>query len=122
MFDGVDVAFNARLGGGVFLNGGVAAGRTRFNQCEAFVDNPAETFGLTGSTFSYCDFTSGLLTQAKVNGSYTLPWQEIQVAGVLQNLPGQQILAQWNITQAEVAAGNLGRRCPAAPTPRGSCR
>ena len=50
-----------------------------------------------------------MLTQAKVNGSYTLPWQQIQVAGVLQNLPGQQILAQWNITQAEVAAGNLGR-------------
>src|SRR5918993_4168347 len=69
VFDGVDVAFSARMGGGVFLNGGVATGRTRFNQCEAFVDNPAETFGLTGSTFSYCDFSSGLLKQAKDNGS-----------------------------------------------------
>jgi len=66
---GVDLAFNARLGQGVFLNGRVAAGRSRFNQCEAFVDNPAKTFGLTGSTFSYCDFTSGLLTQVKLNGS-----------------------------------------------------
>ena len=109
VFDGVDVAFSARMGRGVFINGGVAAGRTRFNQCESFVDNPAQVFGLTGSTFSYCDFSSGLLTQAKVNGSYTLPWQQIQIAGVLQNLPGQQILAQWNITQAEVAAGTLGR-------------
>ncbi len=109
VFDGLDVAFSARMGRGVFLNGGVATGRTRFNQCQAFVDNPAETFGLSGATFSYCEFTSGLLTQAKVNGSYTLPWQEIQIAGVLQNLPGQQILAQWNITQADVAAGNLGR-------------
>ena len=51
--------FSARPGGGVFLNGGVAAGRTRFDQCDAFVDNPAETFGLTGATFSYCDYTSG---------------------------------------------------------------
>ena len=59
VFDGVDVAFSARLGGGVFLNGGVATGRTRFNQCEAFVDNPAETFGLTGATFSYCDLHLG---------------------------------------------------------------
>lgn len=108
VFDGVDMAFNARLGGGVFLNGGVAVGRTRFNQCDAFVDNPAEQFGLTGATFSYCDYTSGVLTQAKVNGSYTLPWQSIQIGGVLQNLPGQQILAQWNITQADAAA-NLGR-------------
>ena len=108
VFDGVDVAFSARLGRGVFLNGGVAVGRSRFNQCDAFVDNPAKEFGLTGSTFSYCDFTSGLLTQAKLNGSYTLPWQGLQIGGVVQNLPGQQILAQWNITQAEAAA-NLGR-------------
>jgi hypothetical protein len=109
VFDGVDAAFNARLGAGVFVNGGVAVGRTRFNQCDAFVDNPAETFGLTGATFSYCDFSSGMLTQAKVNGSYTVPWQQIQIAGVLQNLPGQQILAQWNITQAEVVGSGLGR-------------
>ena len=101
VFDGVDVSFSARPGGGVFLNGGVASGRTRFNQCDAFVDNPAETFGLTGATFSYCDYTSGWLTQAKVNGSYTIPWQDIQIGGVLQNLPGQQVIAQWNITQAD---------------------
>ena len=107
VFDGVDVAFSARPGGGVFLNGGVAMGRTRFDQCDAFVDNPAETFGLTGATFSYCDYTSGMQTQAKVNGSYTLPWQQIQIGGVIQNLPGQQILAQWNITQAD--AQGLGR-------------
>jgi hypothetical protein len=109
VFDGLDVAFSARMGRGVFLNGGVATGRTRFNLCESYVDNPAEIYGLTGATFAHCDYTSGLLTQAKVNGSYTLPWQQIQIAGVLQNLPGQQILAQWNITQAEAAAGNLGR-------------
>lgn len=107
VFDGIDLAIAARPGGGVFLNGGVASGRTRFDQCEAFVDNPAKTFGLTGSTFSYCDYTSGWLTQAKMNGSYTIPWQQIQVGAVIQNLPGQQILAQWNITQAE--AQGLGR-------------
>ena len=28
---------------------------------------------------------------------------------MLQNLPGQQILAQWNITQAEVVGSALGR-------------
>ncbi|MGH9385859.1 MAG: carboxypeptidase regulatory-like domain-containing protein, partial [Vicinamibacterales bacterium] len=66
VFDGVDIAFSARPGGEVFLNGGVAMGRSRFNQCEAFVDTPAKTFGLTATTFSYCDYTSGVLTQAKV--------------------------------------------------------
>jgi hypothetical protein len=109
VFDGLDVAFSARPGGDVFLNGGVAVGRTRFNQCGSFVDNPATTFGLTATTFSYCDYTSGWLTQAKVNGSYTLPWQQIQIGGVIQNLPGQQILAQWNITQAEAVGSGLGR-------------
>jgi hypothetical protein len=107
VFDGVDVTFAARPGGGVFLNGGVATGRIHFDQCQAYVDNPATTYGLTGSTFAQCDYSSGLLTQFKVNGTYTLPWQDIQIGGVLQNLPGQQILAQWNITQADVQ--NLGR-------------
>ena len=55
----------------------------------------------TGSVFSYCDFDTSWLTQLKITGSYTLPWQEIQIGGVLQNLPGQQITAQWNITQAD---------------------
>jgi hypothetical protein len=107
VFDGLDVAFSARLGGGVFLNGGFASGRTHFDQCQSYVDNPAKDFGLGGSTFAYCDYTSGLLTQAKLNGSYTIPWQQIQIGGVLQNLPGQQVLAQWNITQADPTG--LGR-------------
>ena len=107
VFDGVDVSVNARLRSDLYFSGGFATGRSRFDQCGAFVDNPAETYGLTGATFSYCDFDSGMLTQAKLNGSYTLPWQQIQIGGVLQNLPGQQILAQWNITQADVTG--LGR-------------
>jgi hypothetical protein len=121
VFNGVDVAMNARLRAGVFLTGGFSTGNTHFNSCDAFVDNPRTQFGLsastalpptagTGSVFAYCDFDTGWLAQAKVTGSYTLPWQQIQVGGVLQNLPGQQILALWNITQADVAAnGSLGR-------------
>ena len=108
VFNGIDVAMNARLRSGVFLTGGFATGNTHFGSCDAFVDNPRTDYGLTGSTFSFCDYDSGWLSQVKMTGSYTLPWQQIQIGGVLQNLPGQQILAQWNITQAE-AAGNLGR-------------
>jgi hypothetical protein len=110
VFNGVDIAMNARLKAGVFLTGGFATGNTHFASCDAFVDNPKTAFGLTAATntFSYCDFDSGWLSQVKMTGSYTLPWQQIQLGGVLQNLPGQQILAQWNITQADAAA-NLGR-------------
>ncbi len=110
VFNGVDIAMNARLRSGVFLTGGFATGNTHFASCDSFVDNPKTDFGLTAATntFSYCDYDSGWLAQAKLTGSYTLPWQQIQIGGVLQNLPGQQILAQWNITQAD-ASGNLGR-------------
>jgi hypothetical protein len=118
VFNGVDVAFNARLRSDLFLSGGVATGNTSFNNCDAYVDNPVTAFGIstvatypatpgTGLNFAYCDYDTSWLTQAKLTGSYTLPW-EIQVAGVLQNLPGQPILAQWNIVQAD-ATPSLGR-------------
>jgi hypothetical protein len=109
VFNGVDIAVNARLRSDLFVTGGFATGNTKFNNCASFVDNPVTQFGLTTTTFSYCDYDTSWLSQVKMNGSYTLPWQQIQIAGVLQNLPGQQILAQWNITQAEAAAGTLGR-------------
>ena len=68
------------------------------------------TTASTGTAFVYCAFNTGWLSQVKATWSYTVPWQEIQIGGVLQNLPGQMILANWNITQADVAAnGSLGR-------------
>jgi hypothetical protein len=114
---------NARIRSDLFVTGGFATGNTHFNNCDAFVDNPRTDFGIsaaiagagtaatpgTGTVFSYCDFDTSWLTQVKTTGSYTLPWQQIQIGGVLQNLPGQQILAQWNLTQADAASGTLGR-------------
>ena len=49
MFNGVDVAINARLRAGVFLTGGFATGNTHFNVCDAFVDNPRTAFGLSAA-------------------------------------------------------------------------
>src|SRR3954469_12567079 len=124
VFNGVDIAANARIRSDLFVSGGFATGNTHFNNCTSFVDNPQTGFGVssavtgsgtaptpgTGLFFSYCDFDTSWLTQIKATGSYTLPWQQIQIGGVLQNLPGQQVLANWNITQADVAAnGSLGR-------------
>ena len=124
VFNGVDIAANARIRSDLFVTGGFATGNTHFNNCTAFVDNPQTGFGIssaatgagtaptpgTGLFFNYCDFDTSWLSQVKATGSYTLPWQQIQIGGVLQNLPGQQITAQWNITQADVATnGSLGR-------------
>jgi Carboxypeptidase regulatory-like domain len=121
VFNGVDISVNARVRHDLFLTGGYATGNTHFNNCAAFVDDPVTQFGIstvstypsnpgTGTSFAYCDYNTSWLGQAKVTGSYTLPWQQIQISSVVQNLPGQMILAQWNITQADVAAnGSLGR-------------
>src|SRR5262249_36209539 len=121
VFNGVDVAVSARPRGNVFLTGGFATGNIHYDSCDAFVDNPRTQFGLststalpptagTGSSFVYCSYDTSWLAQIKATGSYTIPWQQIQIGGVLQNLPGQMVLAYWNITQADVAAnGSLGR-------------
>lgn len=123
VFNGVDLSVNARIRSDLFVTGGIATGNTHFNACDAFVDNPRTDFGIsalvtasgvapapgTGLVFNYCDFDTSWLAQLKTTGSYTLPWQQIQIGGVLQNLPGQQVLANWNITQADAAAGTLGR-------------
>jgi len=122
VFDGVDVALNARIRSDLFLTGGFATGNTRFNNCDSYVDNPVTDFGITstagglypatpgtGTSFAYCNYDTSWLTQAKVTGSYTLPWQQIQIGAVMQNLPGQQILAQWSMSQADAASGTLGR-------------
>jgi hypothetical protein len=119
VFNGVDAAVNARIRSDLFLTGGLATGNTHFNNCDAFVDNPKTGFGIvtsttlpstpgTGTTFQYCDYDTSWLTQVKATGAYTLPWQQIQISAVLQNLPGQMILAYWNITQAD-AMPSLGR-------------
>src|SRR5262249_24511972 len=95
VFNGVDVSVNARMRADMFVTGGFATGNTHFAQCDSFVDNPKTAFGLSAATntFSYCDFDSGWLKSGKITGTYTLPWQQIQIGCVLQNLPGQQILA-----------------------------
>ena len=123
VFNGIDFSMNARIRSDLFVTGGFATGNTHFNNCDAFVDNPRTDFGIsaalpvagtaatpgTGLVFNYCDFDTSWLTQVKATGSYTLPWQQIQIGGVLQNLPGQMVLANWPMTQADAATGTLGR-------------
>jgi hypothetical protein len=80
------------------VKGGFATGIDMKNDCAQIVDSPQKRF---------CDSSSGWLTQVKASAAYTLPWQDIQLGVVLQNLPGQEILANWSVvsTQAE----GLGR-------------
>jgi len=107
VFNGIDVAVNARVRSDLFLTGGLASGRIDFNECGARVDNPSAQVGtdITGVTagtlIPQCNTNSGWLTQAKLSGSYTLPFQDIQLGAVVQNLPGQQMLATWSILSTD---------------------
>jgi hypothetical protein len=56
----------------------------------------------------YCHNATNWLTQVKFLASYTIPRVGVRGSGTLQNLPGPQILANYNLPSA-VAAQTLGR-------------
>lgn len=115
---GVDVNVAARFIPGLLVQGGTSTGRTVDDNCEvrAKVPEPAETrsanTGLTTSgpitPLEFCHNATNWLTQVKFLGSYTIPRIDVRVSGTLQNLPGPQILANYNLPTA-VAARTLGR-------------
>jgi hypothetical protein len=103
VFNGMDFTISARKDK-LLLAGGGSSGRTRRTNCEAF-DSPDVRF---------CDYTAPFLTQLKILGSYTLPY-DLQVSGTFQSIPGPALQAQWNITSAIANAGPtpLGRNLSA---------
>ena len=99
-WNGVDITFNARMDNGLLLQGGLSTGKTSTDICDlnANLNNPSQL---------YCKTDTPFLTQVKLLGSYTLPW-DVQIAGTLQSLPGQQLQANVTYTQADIEAA-LGR-------------
>ena len=107
VFNGVDVGLNARFGKGGMLTGGVSVGRTVIDEC-AVVDSPQ------AAREGFCKITPpwGAGTQFKVGGVYPLPWQDIQIGGTYQNIPGALQLASRTYRNAEVVP-SLGRNLSA---------
>ena len=101
VFNGLDIGFNARFGAGGNIRGGVSTGKTDFNDCFT-VDSPqAERDGFCNTSKSW-----GAQTQLKLQGSYPMPLWDLQIAGTLQNLPGDSYTA----TQTVFFGEGLGRR------------
>jgi hypothetical protein len=111
-WNGVDLGVNARLGNGVLLQGGMSTGRTTEDNCDIAekVDNPSQRF---------CHTQTRFLSQFKMLGAYTLPWQ-IQLAGTFQSIPGPSISANYVASNAQIAQ-SLGRNLSACPAPTGTC-
>ena len=115
-FTAIDIGVNGRLRG-LTLQSGVSSGKLMTDNCEIVKSAPssvgvsATNQGLTNASNpngTFCHTESPYLTQFKVSGAYTLPWQEIQVSGAYQDLPGPQILATGAFTAAQ-ARPPLGR-------------
>lgn len=96
---GFDFTIDARIEG-ILLQGGLSTGRVANDWCgmqsqlpEFSVDDDfTNGFGDTAPV-EFCNQTQNWLTQVKLLGSYTLPY-DIQVAGTLQNQPGPERVAE----------------------------
>jgi len=93
VFNGFDFTISARKDK-LLLAGGTGTGRAATVNCETF-DSPDVRF---------CENTPPFLTQLKVLGSYTLPY-DLQISGTLQSIPGPALAANWSITSAIANAG-----------------
>jgi hypothetical protein len=118
------VGVNGRLRG-VLLQGGVSTGKTMRDNCDIVKSAPSSIGTVTANdgldrggnnpNGTFCHNETPFLTQVKANASYTLPWQEIQIAATYQDLPGPQILADATFARAQ-AAPSLGRNLSQSST------
>ena len=133
-WNGFDISIDARLGNGVFFQGGMSSGKAVSDNCEivakapealqlpasgalpAGVPSPVANgayvgFGGLGAgawtPLEFCHQESPFLTGAKALGSYQLPWGGVRVSATYQSLPGPQIGANVIYTNADIAAGNV---------------
>ena len=122
VFNGVDVAMNARFGTGGVLQGGITFGRTMFDTCwlndlpnvtnAIFTGGAGTLTRLTAPrTADYCKVQSPLWngggSQIKLQAVYPLPHAFV-ASGTFKHLPGNLITANYTASNAQVRA-SLGR-------------
>src|SRR5262245_36637994 len=109
-WNGVDVSVDARLTGGVRVQGGVSTGRTSTDNCEIVQQLP-EIFSnaTTALPTAYCHLDSPFLTQVKGMGSYTIPRVDVQIAAAFQSNAGPVAQATF-IAPSALAVPSLGRQ------------
>jgi hypothetical protein len=124
VYNGIDIAMNARFGKGGVLMGGVAVGRTSFDYCwqndlphvsqtttPGFTAVTGAVVGYLPRTDGFCKIESawwdGVGSQIKFQAVYPLPLDFV-VSGTYKQLPGIPIPAIWNVPNVAVAP-SLGR-------------
>jgi hypothetical protein len=123
-WNGFDLTMNARLTGGVILQGGVSSGKTMTDACEIARRYPNVTYtnSLNEGLFSgntpaatqvaqFCHIETPWLTNVRFVGAYPLPYG-VQVSATFQNNFGAAMYANYVATNA-VVAPSLGRNLAA---------
>src|SRR5262249_37136324 len=106
IFNGVDVAVNARFGRKGVLQGGITVGGTTFDYCwQNALPNvtqqgtPANLPRTEGFCHIQSPIWSGVGSQAKLQVVYPLPW-EFTVSGTYKDIPGLAITANYVLPNA----------------------
>jgi hypothetical protein len=116
-WNGVDLAINARPGGGLLLSGGVSTGKRTTDNCEIVAALPemllgAQNLGSNNNNVwlpgQWCHQEEPFLTQLKGFGTYLIPRIGVQVAATFQSIPGALVAANFNAPNA-VVSPSLGR-------------
>ena len=109
-WNGVDITVDARLAS-LLLAGGVSTGKTATDYCSLASQLPEILPGRAGRgdtvPLEFCQANTNWLTQVKLLGSYTLPY-DIQVAATYQSVQGPERGATTSFTSQQVEEA-LGR-------------
>ena len=109
-WNGFDVTMDARLQD-LLLQGGVSTGKTSRDFCDLMLAAPETIPDRAGRgdtvAIDHCQTDTNWLTQIKLLGAYTLPY-DVQIAATLQSVYGPARSATQTFLAAELA-GALGR-------------
>jgi hypothetical protein len=121
-YNGVQLGFNARLGGAQFF-GGWTVDRLIDVRCDAIESNQARYAGtalISGTTnapqpdYHWCDQSQldmPWLHELKVAGSYLIPKVGIQTNLAFQSYNGQPLFTRWNLSPTTRYAANCAAPC-----------
>jgi hypothetical protein len=118
-WNGFDIGVNARFKGAT-IQGGVSTGRLSKDVCAVAQQIPTvlstantpiggASASATSIAMQYCHTDQPFQTQLKALGTYTVPKVDVLVSATLQNIPGQETFATYNIPTA-IAKPLLGGR------------
>ncbi len=114
-WNGMDLTTNVRLES-VLLQGGLSTGKTVTDDCDIRNKYFDEVTALTTGSTLFCHTETPFLTQVKFSGSYTIPWQSIQISAAFQNQPGTEIAANYTATNAVIDVLPVDRNLSAGAT------